>query len=206
MLFVLFLYIYILKDFLSTLSKYNALAIGPGLSTNEAAIEMMELVLQSWKGSLVVDADGLNILATNKEWLSRLPKGTVLTPHIGEFKRLIGEKDLPINYLECLRDFTSEYQVTVILKNSITAIAEPNGNITFSDFGDASLATAGSGDVLCGLILALLANGYSSEEAAKLGVYLHSRAGVLAGKQNSQESALASDIAANIGNAFRELY
>ncbi len=194
------------NDFRALSHKYNALAIGPGLSTSEPAIQMMKQTITHWNGPMVIDADGLNILVANREWLKLLPQGTILTPHIGEFKRLLGEPDLPHNYLERLKKFSMDYQVTVVLKDAITAIADNDGNSYFSDFGDASLATAGSGDVLCGLLLALLANGYAPTEAAKLGVYLHSRAGVLAGLGTSQESALASDIAMHIGAAYRELY
>jgi NAD(P)H-hydrate epimerase len=155
---------------------------------------------------MVMDADALNILAENPTWLPFLPANTILTPHPGEFKRLLGVSSLDDDYLERLVDFSRKNGVITVLKDSISTVAVPSGELYFFDVGSAALASAGSGDVLTGVILGLLSSGYRPLEAALLGVYLHGEAGRIAGELHGLESALARDVIAHLGDAFHTLY
>ncbi len=191
---------------LPNLAPYTAIGIGPGIGQKLETARVLKKIIQVTAIPLVFDADALNILSENKTWLSFLPAQTVLTPHIGEFKRLIGVNKINSNYLEQLRDFSSKHNVITVLKDSITTVATPNGLLYFVKEGNAALATAGSGDVLTGAILGLLSSGYTPIEAALFGVYLHGRAGTIVGESFSLESVLATDVISSMGRAFKELY
>jgi len=191
---------------LPNLKPYSAVGLGPGIGQKPETARLLKKVIQSTTSSLVLDADALNILSDNRTWLSFLPPKTILTPHIGEFRRLLGVEELRDNYLQQLSVFSQKNQVITILKDAITTVATPAGQMFFIKEGSPALATAGSGDVLTGLITGLLSSGYGSERAALLGVYLHARAGKLAGEKYSLESVLAGDVITNIASAFRELY
>ncbi|MCW3805990.1 NAD(P)H-hydrate dehydratase [Plebeiibacterium marinum] len=188
------------------LNNYNALGIGPGLDTKRnSATAFEELLNQLSDQKLVVDADALNILSQNKFLLVKLPKHTILTPHPKEFERLAGKWKNEMHRLEILKDFCKQYNVITILKGAHTVVALPDGNCYFNSSGNPGMATAGSGDVLTGIILALLAQGYSEKDAALAGVYIHGMAGDHALKNESEESLIASDIITNLGNAFKSL-
>jgi hydroxyethylthiazole kinase-like uncharacterized protein yjeF len=144
------------------LSRASALGIGPGIGTDEATARLLKLLIQDAGLPMVMDADALNILAENPTWLPFLPSNTILTPHPGEFKRLLGVKSLDDDYLEQLADFSRKNGVITVLKDSISTVAAPSGELWFFDVGSPALASAGSGDVLTGVILGLLASGYSS--------------------------------------------
>ena len=184
------------------LDAFNAIGIGPGLGKDDDAQRLVKRLIQDAKVPLVMDADALNILSENPTWLSFLPPKTILTPHPKEFERLFGKTSTSFDRLELLRDMAVGYGIIIVLKGANTATAMPNGTVFFNTTGNPGMATAGSGDVLTGMILSLLAQRYTPEEAAVLGVYLHGLAGDLAAEALSQEAMIASDITDHIGNAF----
>lgn len=186
--------------------KATATAAGPGLGTDEATAKALKNLIQTAEHPMIFDADALNILSENKTWLSFLPEHSILTPHPGEFKRLLGEEELGDNYLEQLRNFSMKNGVVTILKDAITAVADTHGNLYFLDFGTPALASAGSGDVLTGILLGLLSQDYSPLHAAFLGVYLQGKAARLAAFSQSLESCLALDVVDQLGAAYQELY
>ncbi|GAF01516.1 bifunctional ADP-dependent NAD(P)H-hydrate dehydratase/NAD(P)H-hydrate epimerase [Saccharicrinis fermentans] len=188
------------------LNGFNAIAIGPGLNKKKNSVVAFENMLSKIEHhSLVVDADGLNILSENKHLLNKLPQQTILTPHPKEFERLAGSWKNDMHRLKILKDFCQQYQVITVLKGAYTVTCMPDGRCYFNTTGNPGMATAGSGDVLTGIILALLAQNYPPDKAATLAVYLHGKAGDKALLQESKESLIASDIIRNLGNAFKSL-
>jgi NAD(P)H-hydrate epimerase len=181
---------------------FDAVGIGPGIGTDPVTQNAFHAFLNSNQKPVVIDADGINILGLNKHWLSELHGGTILTPHIREFERITEKADNSYKRLEKQAEFASRYKCVVVLKGAHTSIATPQGNIYFNSTGNPGMATAGSGDALTGIILSLLAQGYSPENASVIGVYLHGLAGDIAAAKSGYESIIASDIIDNIGNAF----
>ena len=196
------------SDNLSTLpdiSQYNAIGIGPGLGLYSFTSLMMFQLLKSVNIPFVLDADALNLLAVHPEWLGLLPKNTILTPHPGEFDRLSGpSKDGYERHLKQI-DFSKKNKVIIVLKGAHTSITTPDGLCWFNSTGNPGMATAGSGDVLTGMILSLLAQSYNPVHAALIGVYMHGLAGDLAITETSEEALIASDIINHIGKAFLKL-
>jgi NAD(P)H-hydrate epimerase len=181
---------------------YDAIGIGPGIGTDPATQEFFHTFLLNHDKPLVIDADGINILSANKKWFSELPAGTILTPHVKEFERIAGKTENSFKRLEKQVEFASKYNCIVILKGAYSSIVTPEGKVFFNSTGNPGMATAGSGDVLTGIILSLLSQGYTSENASLTGVYLHGLAGDAAAAKAGCESIIASDIIDNIGNAF----
>tara|TARA_B100001245_G_scaffold234507_1_gene220256 strand:+ start:491 stop:1927 length:1437 start_codon:yes stop_codon:yes gene_type:complete len=190
---------------LPDISGIHAVGMGPGLGKGEETVKVLKNLIQTTQVPLVLDADALNILAENRTWMAFLPEGTVLTPHIGEFRRLLGVDKLGDDYLEQLRALAKKNRITIVLKDSNTAVASPSGDLHFINSGSPALATAGSGDVLTGIILGFLAQGYPSLQAALMGTWLHGRAGSLAGEYLSTESVMASDVTDYLSSGFKEL-
>lgn len=188
-----------------TLDAFNAIGVGPGLGKDDDAQRMVRHLIQDAKVPMVMDADALNIISENKTWLSFLPAKTILTPHPKEFERLFGKTYNSFERLELQREMAVKHGIIIVLKGANTSVAMPNGAIFFNSTGNPGMATAGSGDVLTGMILSLLAQRYTPEEAAVLGVYLHGLAGDIAASNLSQEALIASDITENIGKAFSSL-
>lgn len=184
------------------LDAFNAIGIGPGLGMDDEARHIVHRIIQEAQVPMVMDADALNILAENKTWLSFLPAKTILTPHPKEFERLFGKTSDSFERLDLLREMAVKYNIIIVLKGANTATAMPDGTVFFNSTGNPGMATAGSGDVLTGILLSLLAQRYTPEEAAVLGVYLHGLAGDLAADSIGQEAMIASDITENIGRAF----
>lgn len=187
------------------LDAFNAIGVGPGLSTSDDAQRMVRHLIQDTKVPMVMDADALNILSENKTWLSYLPAKTILTPHPKEFERLFGKTSDSFERLDLLRNMAVAHNIIIVLKGAHTAVAMPNGAVFFNSTGNPGMATAGSGDVLTGMILSLLAQRYTPEEAAVLGVYLHGLAGDIAAQEIGQEALIASDITEHIGKAYSSL-
>jgi hydroxyethylthiazole kinase-like uncharacterized protein yjeF len=150
---------------------------------------------------LVVDADGLNILSKYPEWLSLLPRGTILTPHPKELSRLIGEWSDDFDKIRRTRAFAREYGVIVVVKGAFSLVIDAE-TIHVNSSGSPALATAGCGDVLTGMITGLLAQGYPPLDAARLGVYLHGLTANLAIGRVHERAFIASDIIDGIGNAY----
>jgi NAD(P)H-hydrate epimerase len=188
------------------ITKYNAIGVGPGIGTDEDTAKGLKMLIQNSKFPLVLDADALNILAENKTWLSFLPPGSILTPHPGEFQRLVGKQDNNYQTYLAQKEFARKYQVYVVLKGAYTATATPNGDVFFNSTGNPGMATGGSGDTLTGIITGLLAQGYAPNQAALLGVYLHGLAGDIAVNELGQEALIAEDISNYLGRAFKHLW
>ena len=191
---------------LMSISKYDAIGIGPGIGKGDGAKDVLEKLLNSTDGKpLVVDADALNIIAENSELLHNLPEGAIITPHPGEFDRLAGASANAYERMQKARSIASEQKICVVLKGAYTIVCTPTGKVFFNTSGNSGMATAGSGDVLTGIILGLLAQGYRAEEASVIGVYLHGIAGNLAAANLSEESMIAGDIVQMLGKAFKQM-
>lgn len=176
-------------------SDYRAVAVGPGLGTREESAEALFEQLRQSAEPMILDADALNLLSANKNWIPLIPKESILTPHPKEMERLIGHCQSSFEMLERTREFARLYGVYVVLKGAWTAIVSPDGACRFNPTGNPGMATAGSGDVLTGILLALLAQGYSSLEVCMLGVYLHGMAGDIAADRKGEIGMIAGDIA-----------
>jgi len=187
------------------LSPFSAIGIGPGLDKKPETQQALKQLLQAKPNKLVVDADALNILSENRDWLSLLPENSILTPHPKEFERLAGSASNSFERMQLQLQFSAKYKVIVVLKGAHTCITFPDGRVSFNSTGNAGMATAGSGDVLTGLLLGLLAQNYSSEDVALVGVFLHGLAGDLAAAKWGMQSMLAGDIVEQLGGAFLQL-
>ena len=184
--------------------KYDSIGIGPGLGTASETRTAVKELLANYKKPMVIDADGLNGLSMEKK-LPSLPPGSVLTPHPKEFERLFGDCKNDFERIERALENAKLLNCLIVLKGHHTFIAMPGGKGYFNSTGNAGMATAGSGDVLTGMITGVLTQDYSSEEAAILAVYLHGLAGDLAASEFSKEAMIAGDIIDNIGKAFKLL-
>ncbi|MBR0165511.1 MAG: NAD(P)H-hydrate dehydratase [Prevotella sp.] len=184
---------------------FNAVGIGPGLGTSEQTAIAIIAQLRRTQCPLVADADAINILANHRAWLQQLPKGIILTPHPKEFDRLEGHSADSFERLMKARDLAQRIQGYVLLKGHNTSLCLPDGHIMFNPTGNAGMATAGSGDVLTGIITGLLARGYKQEDACVVGMYLHGMAGDFAARELGQESVIASDLIQYLPYAFKRL-
>ncbi|MEZ5009563.1 MAG: NAD(P)H-hydrate dehydratase [Chitinophagales bacterium] len=194
-----------LLENLRSTKTYPTIAIGPGLGTENDTSSFMEALLNVYSNPMVIDADGLNILSQNKSLLEKLPRHSILTPHPGEFKRLVGDWNDDFERLALQTSLATKYNVIVVLKGANTSIVNPEGEVAFNSTGNNGMATAGSGDTLTGIIAGLLTQGYIPFHAAKLGVYLHGLAGDLALDNENENSLIASDITAHLGKAFKAI-
>ncbi|MDH3796898.1 MAG: NAD(P)H-hydrate dehydratase, partial [Flavobacteriaceae bacterium] len=186
-------------------TEMDVVAIGMGLGTSEETVSTFGSFLKSYKGSLVIDADGINILAKNKKLLKFIPKDAILTPHPGELRRLLGEWKDDFEKVEKAKAFSLEHSCILIIKGAHTIVFY-EGQGFINNTGNPGMATAGSGDALSGIIAALLGQGYMPIQSAIFGVYLHGLAGDLAASTMGFEAMTASDLIANIGNAFIDLF
>jgi NAD(P)H-hydrate epimerase len=184
------------------LKPYSAIGVGPGLDKKQNTVRALHSLIVQAEVPLVIDADALNILSENSGWLSELPENSILTPHPGEFKRLVGETQNSFERIEKQLQLSKKYSVIVVLKGAFTSISTPDGKLFFNSTGNPGMATAGSGDVLTGIILGLLAQRVSPESAAVCGVYIHGLAGNMAAGTISQPALIAGDIVDFLGNAF----
>lgn len=181
---------------------YDALAIGPGLGTDEQAVQILEALLSNLSQPLVLDADALNILSNHPDLLQSVPHHSILTPHKGELARLIGHTRNSYEELQRTLDFANKNQLYILIKGAFSAIVTPQRKVYFNSTGNAGMATAGSGDVLSGILLAFLAQGYSLEDTLRLGVYIHGLSGDIAAEEKTQTSLIASDIVNYLPKAF----
>lgn len=188
------------------LPTYDAIGLGPGLGTDPKTAELVAQLLQDSEDPLVIDADGLNILAKNTHLLGILPPKSILTPHPKEFERLVGSSKNNFDQLKRLKQFARKINGYIILKGAYTAVASPEGHIYFNSTGNPGMATAGSGDVLTGIVTSLLAQHQSPFHAAIFGTFIHGLAGDIAREAEGEEGLLASDIIRNIPRAFRSFH
>lgn len=182
----------------------QAIGIGPGLGQEKVTQKAFFEFLTTNKSPLVVDADALNILSLNKSWLSLLPENTILTPHPKELERLIGKWDSETEKFENTIAFSEHYKAIIVMKGAPTFIINQS-KIYQNTTGNAALATTGSGDVLTGIITSFLAQGYSPDHAARLGVFIHGLTADIALPETGYQSFIASDIIKNLGKAFLSL-
>lgn len=188
------------------LDKFDAIGVGPGMGVNTNSIRAFTNLLDHIENRpLVVDADAINILSAHPELLDKLPENTILTPHPGEFKRLVGSWEGDYHRMHKAVEFCKLFKVIVVLKGAFTTVVLPDGHCHFNSTGNEGMATAGCGDALTGVILALLGRGVMSGDAALLGVYLHGLAGDLAADKCGQDSLITSDLIDSLGNAFLSL-
>lgn len=182
----------------------QAIGIGPGLGQAIETQNALHQFLKTNKTLLVIDADALNILSQNKEWFSLVPPKTVITPHPKELERLIGKWDSEVEKRSKVISFAKQHEIVIVIKGAPTQIID--GEMVYENTtGNAALATAGTGDVLTGMITSLLAQSYEPVSAAILGVYLHGLTADIALSETGYQSFIASDVIANIGKAFLSL-
>ena len=184
---------------------YQAVGIGPGLGkagdTEAALLEQIE----SCQTPMVVDADALNLLGEHRSYIGRLPKGSILTPHPKELERLVGKCQNSYERLTKARELARNAGVHILLKGAYSVIIAPSGKCWFNPTGNPGMATGGSGDVLTGVVLALLAQGYDAETAARMAAYVHGLAGDIACKKHGVMGMTAGDIVTCLPPAWRML-
>ncbi len=193
-------------DFVSEVSNavdFESIAIGPGIGIHVITIEMLKTLLSSISKPCVLDADALNIISNDIEMLNLVPKNSIITPHPKEFERLFGESKTSYERMIKAQEAALRYGIYIILKGAHTLIVTPEGKFFFNSTGNPGMATAGTGDVLSGILAGLLAQGYTPEETAKFGVYIHGKAGDLALENESPESLIAGDIIGKLGKVFQ---
>ena len=184
---------------------FQAVAVGPGLGRSPETVAALAEQIETSDTPMVLDADALNILGENRSLLSRLPKGSLLTPHPVELERLVGKCRNSFERLERARDLAASADVHIVLKGAYTAVISPDGKCRFNTTGNPGMATAGSGDVLTGILLALLAQGYEPGAAAQLGVFVHGLAGDLAAEAKGMMGMTAGDIVEALPQAWMKL-
>ena len=197
-------------DFISEIElveNVNVVGIGPGLGLTKETISAFDDLLDKIqrRQQLVIDADAINILALHPDWLDRLPPETILTPHPGEFVRLVGNWSDDRDKINRLKGLCQTYKLNVVLKGAYSVICDKNGSIFYNSTGNPGMATAGSGDVLLGIISGLMATGLSPINSLKAGVYLHGMAGDIAAMRLGERSLIASDLIQSLPQAFNNI-
>ncbi len=187
------------------IEKYSVIGIGPGIGTKEETQKMLSFIVRRYTKPLVIDADGLNCLSLQPAILKQLPALSILTPHPKEFDRLFGDHQNDFERIETAKEKAEALNIIIVLKGHHTLIATPEGNLFFNSTGNAGMAKGGSGDVLTGIITALVAQKYEPAQAAILGVYLHGYSGDLAAHALSQEAMMATDLVSFLSQAFLKL-
>jgi ADP-dependent NAD(P)H-hydrate dehydratase / NAD(P)H-hydrate epimerase len=188
-----------------SLSKFNSIGIGPGLGKSPATVSALTDLMMNCVIPMVLDADALNCVAENPHLRGLVPTGSILTPHPKEFDRLVGSWANDFERLEKQRQLSKAVNSVIVLKGAFTSISTPDGKVYFNPTGNPGMATAGSGDVLTGILTGLMAQGYSTLNAALVGVYLHGLAGDLAIRELTMNSLIASDLINYLPCAFKEL-
>ena len=183
--------------------RYTAVAVGPGLGTAAETEKALLQLINDCRVPMVLDADALNIIAKSPQTLEQLPAGSIITPHPGEFARLADGVKSREEQLAAATQLAQKCNIRIILKGAYTAVCSPDGNIFFNSTGNPGMATAGSGDTLTGIVLALLARGYDSTSAARIAVYIHGLAGDIAATRNGQTALTAGDIIDALPSAWK---
>ena len=190
----------------SNFKFFNAIAIGCAIGITPSSKNKLKSILKEAQQPLIIDADGISLLSENKSFLHQLPHNTIITPHVREFDRLFGEHKNHFERFLTARTMAKKHHIIIILKGAYTQIHSPQGITYFNSTGNPGMATGGSGDVLTGILLGLLAQNYSPLDAALIGTYIHGLAGNLALEKQSHESLIASDIIEHLGKAFQSLH
>ena len=187
------------------IEKFSAVGIGPGMGNHLSHKKLLTDIFEKINTPMVIDADALNVMAENKELLNNIPSQSILTPHPKEFEKLFGKSANNFERLELAKQKSKAHNVFIILKGHYSFISTPDGQGFFNSTGNAGMATAGSGDVLSGILTGLLAQGYSPTDTCLLGVYLHGLAGDFAANKHSEEAMIAGDIVSSLGKAFKQI-
>ncbi len=185
-------------------SKYQSIALGCGASTNASTVKLFHKIISTSPISLVIDADGLNALAGHLDLLKKTQTPKILTPHVGELSRLLkmDKKKIEKNRSQICQNFAKKYNCVILLKGPETVVASSK-EFYINKTGNAGMATAGSGDVLTGMIAAFVGQGLSAFDAAKFGAYYHGKAGDAAAKSVSEISLIATDIIDKIPHVLK---
>jgi hydroxyethylthiazole kinase-like uncharacterized protein yjeF len=186
------------------LDNYTVIGIGPGLGQSAETVKAYGEILKQSKVPMVIDADALNMLGANRELLALIPPDSILTPHPKEFERIVGAWKNEFERLEKQKRLAKDLHSIIVLKGANTSIAAPDGCVVFNSSGNPGMAKGGCGDVLTGILTGLLAQHYSSFQAAQLGVFLHGFAGDLAAYEKGVNSLIASDIIESLPEAFKK--
>ena len=189
----------------SNLDKYTAVGCGCGLGRHPETEAALQSLLGAWHRPMVLDADALNIIAVRPELFESVPDGSILTPHLGELRRMTGEWTSSADMMEKAFRLACRTRSCVVVKGPHSAVIGPDGRVSCNSTGNPGMATGGSGDVLTGLLTGLLASGYPAFDAARLGVWLHGRAGDIAALHYGQNGMNSRDIAGCLGEAFLSL-
>jgi hydroxyethylthiazole kinase-like uncharacterized protein yjeF len=190
---------------IENIEHFDVLGIGPGIGTEASSIKALESLLNRSNCPMVIDADALNGLSINKSLLPLLKENAILTPHVKEFERLVGQSKNDFERHQMQLNFSIKHKVIIVLKGANTCITSPDGLSYFNNNGNPGMAKGGSGDVLTGLMTGILAHGYHPLNAALLAVYIHGRAGDYAANKYSQSAMIASDIVNCFSDVFKEL-
>jgi NAD(P)H-hydrate epimerase len=194
-----------LANFPGDLSPYSAIGIGPGIGKAPFTRDLLRRMLGNREIPMVLDADALNIIA-EEGWQKDIPPGTVITPHIGEFRRLFGDDPDHFARLNRALALSTELGIFIVVKGRNSFLSTPNGKGYFNSTGNPGMAKAGSGDVLTGMITGLLAQKYGLEQACRISVFLHGMAGDMAEKEHSSFGVTASDIIDKIGICYVKFF
>lgn len=179
--------------------------IGPGLGTEKETEKALLEFLEYHQAPLILDADALNIISTDNSYVKLIPKKSIITPHPKEFERLFGKTENSFERLGLAKTKAKELGIYIVLKDHHTQLITPEGTVFYNITGNSGLAKGGSGDILTGIITSLLAQKYSEQEAAILGVWLHGKAADLAAEKYSKEAMQPTDVINEIGNVFLHL-
>ena len=186
-------------------SSFDAVGIGPGLDTNIYTADAIDQLFHNYRKPIVIDADAINLIAQHKDLEKNIPENSILTPHPGEFRRLVGDWGSDFERLSFQQEWSKTNKVIIVLKGSYTSISIPDGRVFFNSTGNPGMATAGSGDVLTGMVTSLLAQGIPPADAALSAVFIHGLAGDLAKEKLSESSLLAGDIIKFISEAIKHV-
>ena len=187
------------------LQPYSAIGIGPGIGIENDTQNAIQFILKNSTKPLVIDADALNAISLNKDWLTLIPENSILTPHPKEFERLTKPVNNDFERHQLQLEFSKKNKLIVILKGAHTCITEPSGNSYFNSTGNSGLAKGGSGDVLTGIITGLLGQGYTPLESSILGVFTHGLAADITKQEQGEIAMIPSDVISNLSGAFKQI-
>jgi len=193
-----------IKD-INNLKNFDVTGIGPGIGRHLSHKQLLQKVFKNSSGPIVIDADALNVLSNYSSLYKLVPAHSIITPHPKEFERLFGKSENDFERIELALKKAKDLNIYIVLKGHYTLVATPEGKGYFNSTGNAGMATAGSGDVLTGILTGLLAQKYSSLHACVLGVYLHGLSGDIAAQKLSKEAMIAGDIIDHLGDAFMQI-
>ena len=192
-------------DAISSFPPFSVVGIGPGIGTSKITINMLEDFFKNVNVPVVIDADAINIIASNKEILNFVPENSVLTPHPKEFKRLVGDYVDSFKRIELQKELSKKYKINILVKGAYSTMTNSSGELFINSTGNPGMATGGSGDVLTGIITGLIGRGYSPFDAMIIGVFIHGYSGDISKGELGEESLMASDLIDNLPKSFKKI-